>query len=250
MTNKLTEHERAVYEWQMWIEGFGEAGQEKLKGTTALVSRVGGLGGPLAQQLAAAGFGKIILAHGGNLKPSDLHRQIVMKHEGLGESRAEQARETLLRLNPNIEVEAVGENISDDNAARLVGEADIVFDCAPLFEERFLMNRECVLQGKPLIDCAMYSLEAQITTIVPGETPCLACLYPEQPPAWKREFPVFGAVSGMVACLGAMEGIKLISGIGECLKGELLYCDLQYMDFRRVAIERRADCAVCQSLSK
>ena len=99
--------------------------------------------------------------------------------------------------------------------------------------------------GKPLIDCAMYDLEAQITTIIPGETPCLSCLYPTHPERWKREFPVFGAVSGTVGCLGALEAIKVIAGLGETLAGQLLLCDLRTMRFRRVAIARNPDCEIC-----
>ena len=83
----LTDEELATYEWQMWTPHFGAAGQEKLKSATVLVSRIGGVGGTLALQLAAAGVGKLILAHAGNLRPSDLNRQLLMSHAGLGHSR-------------------------------------------------------------------------------------------------------------------------------------------------------------------
>ena len=82
----------------------------------------------------------------------------------------------------------------------------------------------------------MYELEAHLTTIVPGQTPCLACLYPAPPPAWRRQFPVFGAVSGTVGCLGAMEAIKLIAGLGQPLLGQMLVCDLRNMVFRKLAL--------------
>ena len=241
----LTDIERQVYEWQMWVEGFGEEGQRRLKGASVLVSRCGGVGGAVALELAAAGIGKIILAHAGNLKPSDLNRQILMTHDWLGRPRVECAAQRLRALNPRLEVVAVAENVSEANVARLVGQADVVVDCAPLFEERFLMNREAVRQGKPMVECAMYELEAQITTIVSPQTPCLACMYLEPPPDWRREFPVFGAVSGMVGCLGAMEAIKLLTGLGEPLQGRLLACDLRTMSFRSVKTMRRLDCPVC-----
>lgn len=242
---ELTDEERDVYQWQIWAPEFGERGQERLKGASVLVSRCGGLGSVVAYELAAAGVGRLILAHAGAIKPSDLNRQLLMTHEGLGKPRIESARRRLLELNPRLQIEAVSENINESNAARLVGEADVVVDCAPLFAERFLMNREAIRQGKPLVECAMYDLEAHITTILPGETPCLACLYPGDPPAWRREFPVFGAVSGMVACIGAMEAIKLIAGFGQTLAGRLLTCDLREMRFRNLAITRREDCAIC-----
>jgi len=246
----LTDHEKAVYEWQIWVPGFGEAGQQALKDASVLVSRVGGLGSVVAYELAAAGIGRLVLAHAGDIKPSDLNRQLLMTHDGLGSSRVESARKRLKELNPRLEVLAVPENITEENAAKLVGEVDLVIDCAPLFPERFAMNRQCIEQRKPLVDCAMYDCEFQVTTILPGQTPCLACLYPEDPPAWRREFPVFGAVSGTVACLGAMEAIKVLSGLGEPLAGTLLTCDLRDMSFRRRRLLKREDCPVCGSSSE
>lgn len=241
----LSDAERAIYQWQMWVPDFGERGQKALKGSSVLISRCGGLGGTVALYLAAAGVGRLVLAHGGNIKPSDLHRQILMSDAAVGTSRVESAARRLGELNPRVQIEAVAENITEANAARLVGQVDLVVNAAPLFAERFLMNREAVRQGKPLVECAMYELEAQLTTILPGQTPCLGCLYPATPPAWKRQFPVFGAVSGAIACMGAMEAIKVLAGFGEVLAGKLLTCDLREMSFRTVRIHRNPQCAVC-----
>ncbi len=107
------------------------------------------------------------------------------------------------------------------------------------------MNAACVRQRKPMVEAAMFDLEGQLTTIIPGQTPCLACLYPEFPSAWKRQFPVFGAVAAVAGNIAAMEGIKLLAGFGETLAGKLLAYDLRHMDFRTVEIRRRADCPVC-----
>lgn len=241
----LNDEERAIYEWQMWVDEFGEAGQEKLKGATVLISRVGGLGGVVAYELAAAGVGKLVLAHAGNVKPSDLNRQLLMTHDWLGRARVESAARRLRELNPRLEVEAIPENVAEDNVAALVNKADVVVDCAPLFEERFLLNREAIHQEKPMVECAMYELEAHITTIATGRSPCLACLFPERPPAWKRQFPVFGAVSGAVGCMGAMETIKVISEFGTPLYGELLAFDLGSMQFRKATLQRNRHCSVC-----
>jgi molybdopterin/thiamine biosynthesis adenylyltransferase len=241
----LSAEEQAVYQWQLWVPDFGLAGQQKLKAATVLVSRCGGLGGVVAYELAAAGVGKLILAHAGNVRPSDLNRQLLMTHDWLGKPRAESARRRLLELNPRLQIEAIAENISAANARALVRQADVVVDCAPLFEERFLMNQEAVRQGKPLVECAMYDMEAHIYTVLPRRSACVACLYPHRPAAWKREFPVFGAVSGMVGCLGAVEAIKLIAGLGQCLVNRMLVADLRAMSFRVLALQRRHDCPVC-----
>ena len=220
MTRKLpdlTDQERAVYEWQMWVPDFGEAGQRKLRASSVLVSRVGGLGSVVAYELAAAGIGKLVLAHAGNIKPSDLNRQLLMTHDGLNTSRVASAKRRLLELNPRLEILAVDENLDMSNAESLVREVDVVVDCAPLFSERFAMHDAAVAQGKPTVECAMYDMEAHLFSVLPGRSACLRCLYPAPPPEWKREFPVFGAVSGTVGCLAAMEAVKILAGLGEPL---------------------------------
>jgi molybdopterin/thiamine biosynthesis adenylyltransferase len=242
---KLTQEELAIYEWQLDVPDHGIEGQERLKNSTVLVSRCGGLGSVVAYELAAAGVGTLILAHGGNVKHSDLNRQLLMTQDWLGKPRVESAERRLKELNPRLNIISVPENINENNAAKLVGMADVILDAAPLFEERYLMNREAIQQGKPLVDCAMYELEAQIMTIFPGETACLSCLYPDKPAAWKRKFPVFGAVSGAVACFGAMEVIKLLSGFGEPLKNRLLTMDMRSMDIHTITIKQNSNCKVC-----
>ena len=241
----LTDLDRSIYEWQLDVPGFGEEGQEKLRGTTALVSRIGGLGGAVAFQLAAAGIGRLILVHAGNLRKDDLNRQVLMRWDGLEKPRVKSAAKTLATFNPNIEVEVHDANFAEDNAVDLVGRADLVFSCAPLFDERFLMNRECVRQGKPMIDSAMYNLEGHVLPIVPRETPCLACIFPEKPPHWKRRFPVIGAVSALVANMGVMEGLKLLAGFGETNLGKMIMVDAARMEMRKIKVKRRTGCPVC-----
>jgi molybdopterin/thiamine biosynthesis adenylyltransferase len=246
----LSETDRAIYEWQMLVADFGEAGQQRLKGATVLISRCGGWGGIVAYELAAAGVGRLILAHAGQVKPSDLNRQILMTHDWIGRPRVESAARRLRELNPRLEIMAVPENINESNAAGLVTEADLVVDCAPLFEERYLMNREAVRQGKPMIECAVYELEAHITAIIPGQTPCLRCLYPEPSPLWQRRFPVFGAVAGAAGCLAAIEVVKLAAGFGAPLAGQLLTCDLRDMSFRKHRIWRNPLCPECGEVAE
>jgi len=241
----LSSKELDVYSWQLPVPGHGEEGQRKLKGASVLISRVGGLGSVVALELAAAGVGRLILAHGGDVKPSDLNRQLLMTDASLGKPRIETVEQRLRDLNPRLEFHCVGENINQGNVQELVGEADIVVDCAPLFEERLLLNQEAQRQKKPMVEAAMYELQAQLTTFIPGQTPCLACLTPIKPPAWKRRFPVFGAVSGSVGCMAAMEAIKVITGMGEPLLGRFLTYDLRDMSFTTLKIQPNPDCSVC-----
>lgn len=241
----LTDFERARYEWQMWLPQLAEDGQRKLKAASVLVSRIGGVGGTVVAYLAAAGIGKLVLAHGGRIQPSDLNRQLLMTQERLGMLRVDSARRWLKDFNPQVEVVTLAEHVNAENVEMLVTHADVIVDAAPRFGERFLLNRESVRQRKPMVECAMYELDAQLTTFVPGQTGCLSCLLPESPPHWKREFPVIGAVPAIVGAMAALEVIKLITNIAEPLAGTMLWMNLAAFDFQKVPLKRREDCAVC-----
>lgn len=244
----LTEEERAVYSWQFDVGGFGEESQRRLKASTVLISRVGGLGGSVAWQLAAAGIGKLKLAHAGNIKSSDLNRQTLMTHDRVGEPRLQSAIERLQSLNPRTEIEAIPENANPANAVELAGGADCIVDCAPLFTERFALNHAAIENQTPIVECAVNDLELHLTSIVPGSSACLRCIYPEENPEWKRRFPVLGAVSGSAGSLAAMEVIKILTGMGQPLIGKMLVADLRSMDFRKVRVYRNPDCPDCSQL--
>ncbi|MFQ3593175.1 MAG: ThiF family adenylyltransferase [Gemmataceae bacterium] len=243
----LSEAERARYEWQMWTPGFGEQGQLRLKQATVLISRLGGVGGAAAQQLAMAGVGRLILAHAGVVRPSDLNRQVLMTTQGIGQLRVHRARLALSALNPEVELVSLAENLSQANAEAWVSQADVVVSAAPRFAERFAMQHAAAKLGKPLVDAAMYDFTGQVLTVKPGRSACLGCLYPEEPPHWKREFPVFGAVAATVGALAAIEVIKLLAGLGEPLFDRLLLFDFATMSSRRIPVRRDAACRLCGS---
>ncbi|MFM7038241.1 MAG: HesA/MoeB/ThiF family protein [Planctomycetaceae bacterium] len=232
----MTDDEREIWSWQLDVEGFGDAGQQRLKSATVLISRVGGVGSAAAYELAAAGVGRLILAHGGLVQPSDLNRQLLMTHDWIGRPRVESAARRLRELNPRLDVLAIPEQITVENAERLVGMADCVVDAAPLFQERLAMNDAAERLRRPVVEAAMYELEASLTVIQPPETPRFRDLVPEVPAGWQRRFPVFGAVSGTVGCLAAMETIKILAGFGEPLRGRLLRLDLRTMSSRVIQL--------------
>lgn len=234
-----------MQEWQLDVAGLGEKGQQRLKAASVLVSRVGGLGGNVAFHLAAAGVGRLILAHAGDLRLSDLNRQLLMAHDRIGFPRVNTAAQTLRRLNPRIEIVTVPENISDSNAARCVELADVVVDCAPLFAERFALNHAIVAARKPMVEAAVFDLEFHLTTFLPGQTPCLRCLYPDTNLHWTRKFPVISPVPGVAGSLAALEVIKVLTGLAPTLSGTLLVGDLRRLDFKRFRIRRLPDCPDC-----
>lgn len=203
------------------------------------------MGGTAALYLAAAGIGKLTLIHQGVLDLPDLNRQVLMDPEWLGRSRVRCARESLRKFNPKVEIEVIDGRVDEGNVMDLVSEADLVVSCRFNFEERDLLNRASVELKKPMVEAAMYGMEAYLTVILPGETPCLRCIYPEFPEWDPMAFPVLGAVSGTLGCLAATEGVKVLTGMGSPLLGWLLHFDLTDMTFKKLRLARRMDCPVC-----
>jgi molybdopterin/thiamine biosynthesis adenylyltransferase len=248
--NTLTPIELERYRRQIMLPGFGEEAQLRLKNSTVLVTGVGGLGATAALYLAVAGVGRIVLLRGGELRLDDMNRQILMTHNWVGKPRVWKAKATLEAINPDIQVDAICEYVTATNVDTLVKEADIVLDCAHNFVERDLLNAACVRWGKPMVEAAMNDMEAYLTTIVPGLTPCLSCIFPEKPDWDKRGFGVLGAVSGTLACLTALEAIKLITGLGTPLLSQLLTMDLSRTEFSKQHPYHDPNCPVCGDKSR
>lgn len=243
----LTEEELDRYTWQLGATDIGRPGQQRLKQASVLVSRIGGVGGTAALYLAAAGVGRLVLAHAGPIRRNDLNRQILMATPALGRPRVEAAAERLAAVNPHVHVETVAENISEANADSLVAGCTAAVGAAPLFTERLALNAAAVRAGIPLVDAAMFDMEVRLLTIMPGGRPCLACLCPEPPPQWQREFPVLGSVSGVAGALAATEAVRIIAGGRPAAAGRLFVLDGTTLASRQIAMPSRPDCPVCGS---
>lgn len=245
MSGELSDEERRIYAWQMDLPGFGETAQRALRDATVLVARAGGVGGVAALELAAAGVGRLRIAHAGTVHEPDLNRQVLQRHDRIGKPRADAIVATLRGLNPRCVVEVVDENPAPANADRLLAGVDAVVDACPLFVERFALNDACVRAAVPLVEAAMHHWEVTVATVVPGRGPCLRCWCPEAPGWWTRRFPVLGAVAGTAGCLAATEAVKLITGLGTPLTGRMLRLDLGTGEARRLRIARDPACPAC-----
>lgn len=241
----LSQDELDRYDWQIMIPGFGLEAQRSLKGSSALVTRVGGLGGPAALNLAMAGIGRLVLAHGGFVEAFHMNRMILASYDSIGRrSPAAPAAERISALNPSVELEVVEENVTEQTVDDLVGGVDIVLDCPPTFEERHLLNQACVRLAKPMIEAAMYGMEGYLTTIIPGQTPCLSCLGLESN-EWGLPFPVLGAIPCAIGTLAALEAIKVLTGFGSPLLNTILLFDGMTTRTRYISATRDPDCPVC-----
>jgi molybdopterin/thiamine biosynthesis adenylyltransferase len=242
----LTTEERERYRRQMMLPGFRAEHQERLKCSTALIAGIGGLGGTAALYLAVAGIGRMVFAHAGALTLSNMNRQVLMRHDWIGKSRVIQGKKSIEEINPHVEIQIHDERMTGRNTRVLLDGADVALSARPNFAERAVLNRACVEKGIPMVEAAMNGMEGYLFNVIPGETACLQCVYPEENSEWQElGFPVLGAVSGALGCLMAIEAIKIITGYGRPLKNEMLLYNTFDMDFRKLALRRDSACRVC-----
>lgn len=221
-------------------------GQARLKDSAALVTRVGGMGGPAALCLAMAGIGRIVIAHSGEMIPPDLNRQLLGSEAVIGKPRAEHFAESLRQMNRFVAVEALDHEPDDDEALELARQVDVVLACPPTFAERLRLNRAAVQAGKPLIDAAQWGMTGTLVAVSPGQTACLECVYPEEPP-FEELFPVVGAISSAIGSLAALEAIKILSGAGRPTFGQMLLIDGYHGRTSQVELRRNPQCPCCGS---
>jgi molybdopterin/thiamine biosynthesis adenylyltransferase len=221
-----------------------EEGQKRLKSATALITRVGGMGGPAALMLTMAGVGRVIIAHGGDLISPDLNRQVLGSERGLNQPRAAAFADYLRSMNRFAEVEAIDHEPDDDEAKELAARCDVFVACPPTFPERLRLNRAAVRARIPMIDAAQWGMSGTLAVFQPGQTACLQCVYPEPPP-FEELFPVVGAISSAIGSLAALEAVKILSGTGKPLWGKMFTYDAYSGYVNTAQLTRRPDCDCC-----
>jgi adenylyltransferase/sulfurtransferase len=237
----LDSDERVRYDRQLRIPGLGEEGQNKLKSSRVVIAGVGGLGCASATYLAAAGIGHITIVDFDVVELSNLNRQVLYWEEDVGMKKVEVARKKLSRLNPKIEITPICAEITEENVHSIIGGAQVVVDGLDRLNGRLVLNTACVKQGIPYVYGGVSRLRGMVTTIIPGETPCLACFNPEGP----EGLGVLGITPALIADLQALETVKLITGQRPSLAGRLLLFNGNDMKCRIYDIERNERCSIC-----
>lgn len=251
MMEKTTLSKEEIYRYSrhLLIPEVGIKGQKKLKASKVLIIGTGGLGSPVSLYLAAAGIGKIGLIDHDVVDESNLQRQIVHSTSSIGVPKVESAKERLLEINPNIEIETYPLLLSRDNALEIMKEYDLIIDGTDNFSTRYLVNDACFFLKKPYVYGSIFRFEGQVTVFFPEVGPCYRCLYPEPPPPGTvpscAEGGVFGVLPGVIGALQATEAIKLLLNIGEPLIGKLLLYDALKMEFRGLKIKKDPNCPLC-----
>jgi molybdopterin/thiamine biosynthesis adenylyltransferase len=242
----ITDEERKRYARQILM--IGEEGQEKLKAARILVAGAGGLGTVISLYLAAAGVGHLRIIDCDVVEESNLNRQILHWSKDLGRPKTDSAGEKLSALNPLIVLERISDRIVEENVGEMTRGCDLIVDAMDNFPTRHLLNRTAVEKGIPFIHGAVRGLFGQTTTVIPGETPCLRCLFPASPP--REVFPIIGATCGVIGSIEASEAIKLLTGQGKPLAGRLFLWDGLAGSADSLTIEKDPCCPVCGKLKR
>ena len=237
----LSGSEQERYKRQILL--FGEEGQERLKESVIFIAGAGGLGSPVSLYLAAAGVGRIIIADDDAVDLTNLNRQILHGDHTLGERKTVSAARRLRELNSDIEITAMDCRIDESSIKTLTEGADGIVDATDNFETRYLLNQTAYKKEIPLFHGGIRGFYGQATTIIPGKTACLSCIFPHPPPA--EVIPVIGATAGLIGSVQATEVLKYFLGTDDLLTNRLFLWDGMRSEVDMIAVERSPKCPVC-----
>ncbi|MDZ4268793.1 MAG: adenylyltransferase/sulfurtransferase MoeZ [Mycobacterium sp.] len=243
---ELTREEVARYSRHLIIPDLGLDGQKRLKNARVLVIGAGGLGSPTLLYLAAAGVGTIGIVEFDVVDESNLQRQIIHGQSDIGRSKAQSARDSILEINPLVNVVLHEVRLEPENAVELFSQYDLILDGTDNFATRYLVNDAAVLAGKPYVWGSIYRFEGQVSVFWEDAPDGLGLnyrdLYPEPPPPGMvpscAEGGVLGILCASIASVMGTEAIKLITGIGEPLLGRLMVYDALDMSYRTIKIRK------------
>lgn len=241
----FSDEEVERYSRQLVLAELGGPGQQKLRAAKVLVVGCGGVGGPAAMYLAAAGVGQITLIDGDRVALSNLHRQIQFATDEIGDEKTEATAGALKAINPNVRVFQIFAPLDADNAPTRIADHDLVIDGTDDFATRLLVSDTCVMLQTPLVSGALGRWGGQVGVFT-GQ-PCYRCLVPSVPPEAEtcQRVGVVGALAGVVGSMAALEAIKVLTRAGEPLDGRLLIYDGLKGESRTVEITPDPGCRTC-----
>jgi adenylyltransferase/sulfurtransferase len=245
----LTNDEIRRYSRHLIMPNVGVEGQGRLKAAKVLLVGTGGLGSPAAMYLAAAGVGTIGLVDYDIVEESNLQRQVIHGTKDLGKRKTASARETILDINPLVNVEVHETALRSDNALQIIAPYDLVIDGTDNFPTRYLVNDACVLLGKPNVYGSIFRFDGQLSVFYAAVGPCYRCMFPEPPPPGMvpscAEGGVFGVICATIGAGQATEGLKLLTGIGEPLIGRMQIYDALEARWQTIKVRKDPECPVC-----
>lgn len=236
------------------LREIGGTGQKALKEAKVLVIGAGGLGSPVLQYLAAAGVGTIGVVDHDTVENTNLQRQVIHADKSIGMPKVFSAQNEMQAQNPFVDVRPYNRRLEADIVDELFAEYDLVLDGTDNFDTRYLVNEAAVRAGIPLISGALSQWEGQLSVFDPKNgAPCYQCVFDRAPAAELApscaEAGVLGPLPGVIGSMMAVEAIKVLTGAGTALRGQMVIYDALYAENRTIAVARRDDCPTCGHLT-
>jgi len=224
------------YERQVKLAGFGQESQQKLLDSHVLVIGAGGLGTPALLYLAGSGLGRITLVDDDTVAVHNLHRQILYQQNDVGKSKAEIAGQRLNALNNTIDICALNQKLTVDNADKLISGVDLVIDGSDNISTRYVINEASLKHNTPWLFAAVSGFDIQLSLFSgKKDQPCYRCLFPsinDSELGNCSDDGVLGPVPGLAGVLQATEAIKYLAGLGGDLNLKVLSYDVLHHRFK------------------
>lgn len=246
----ISSQDRERYSRQIIINEIGEDGQVHLFESKVLVVGAGGLGSASLYYLGAAGIGTIGIVDEQAVELSNIQRQIIHSTSKVGIPKVYSAKVTLHDLNPEITVNPYYIRLEKTNARRIIEQYDVVVTALDNEETRHLVNETCVVLKKPFVDGGVNGFLGRLTTIIPGQGPCYACIFPNTgiKKSSEEPIPVLGTSPGVIGVLQAQEVIKVLLKIGAPMVGRILFYDGLSTRFHELDVPRSPRCTCCGNI--
>lgn len=246
-SGELSQAEIERYSRHLIIPEVGLVGQRRIKNAKVLVIGAGGLGSPTLLYLAAAGVGTLGIVDYDTVDESNLQRQVIHSQSDLGRSKALSAKESVLGINPYVNVVLHELRLDNDNVLDIFKQYDLILDGTDNFATRYLVNDAAAILHKPYVSGSIFRFDGQVSVFWQGKGPTYRDLYPVAPPPGMApscaEGGVFGVLCAAIGSVMATEAIKLITGIGDTLLGRLLMFDALEMKWRELKIRKDPEIA-------
>jgi adenylyltransferase/sulfurtransferase len=246
----LTDAQLERYARHIVLKEIGGAGQTRLLGAHIVIIGAGGIGCPAIAYLAAAGVGTLRIIDPDTVSLSNLQRQILFGAEDVGKPKAEAARDAAKRLNPDCHVIPINQRLTEENAAVLLRDADVILDGCDNFVTRLAVSDAATQAHTPLVTAAVGQFEGQLGVWRGWEQdqPCYRCLVGDDPGQAGQncaEDGIVGALTGILGSMAALEAIRAIVPFGNDSAGKLLMADLLGNRFRTLTIPADPACPAC-----
>lgn len=243
MSPKMDRYKRFVV-----LRDIGKKGFKKIRASKVVVIGIGGLGSISSTKLVTLGIKHLRIVDPDVVDASNLQRQFLYRDEDIGKPKIHLAARRLRPLNPDVTIEPREEQLTEDLVERMVEDMDVVVDGLDRFAPRYILNRACIRKGIPYVFAGALGATGNLTTILPGKTPCLECVYGGvddtlQPTC--HTIGIYPTVLGVVANIQVHEALRIILEQPPRLASQLLFVDLNTLRFDQFPIARHLDCPVC-----